>query len=286
MALRYPEILSLSVKDVPVSWTDRETILYALSVGAGTDPLDRSELPLVWEKELKAIPTMATVIATARLIKERLPVDWTRVLAGEQSIILHEPMPATCSTAVSDCRVAGVWDKGADKGAVVAIENILRAEQGGPPLATIVTTIFARADGGCGAPREGQPPLDIMPTRDPDIVIEVATREDQALLYRLNGDRHPLHIDPDFAGRAGFQRPILHGLCTFGITCRVAMRHYAENDPARILSHRARFSGTLFPGETIAMSLWRDGQIVSFEAHAKDRGTRVIGNGRMEMRPA
>jgi len=278
--LRYPEVLDLAVQHVPVPWGDRETILYALGIGMGRDPLDRAELPFVWEKSLRAVPTMATVVASSRLILNDLPIDLAKVVAAEQSVALHRPMPAGCATAVSDCRVAQVWDKGEAKGAMIAIENVLKSAPDGDTIATIVTTLFARGDGGCGAPIEGQPAPHVPPQRDPDREIEIETRVDQPLLYRLSGDRHPLHIDPDFVQTVGFPRPIMHGLCTFGITCRAAMAVFADNDPNRIAGHQARFAGVLFPGETITMRLWRDDDIVSFEATAKDRGTRVISNGR------
>jgi acyl dehydratase len=283
MALRYPDDFDLAVHDVPVPWTDRETILYALSIGLGSDPLDRSELPFVWEKELKAVPTMGTVVASSRLLLMDLPIDLARTVAVGQSIVLHRPIPALGPSAVSDCRVANVWDRGADKGAVVAIENILKSAVGGDRIATAVTTLLARGDGGCGAPSEGQPPPHMPPSRAPDRVVDVQTRWDQPLLYRLNGDRHPLHVDPDFGPAVGFDRPIMHGLCTFGMICRVAMRAFADNDPARIASHEARFSGALYPGETMSVRLWREGSVVAFEADAKDRGVRVISNGRMEL---
>lgn len=282
--LRYPEILDVSISDVPVPWTDRETMLYALSVGAGADPLDRQDLPLVWEKNLKALPTLGTVIASMRLLREHLELDFAKALAAEHAIVLHRPMPPQCATAVADCRVAAVWDKGADKGAIVAIENTLKSAPGGEVIATNITTLYARGDGGCGAPRDGQPQSHVIPARAPDLVVEAPTQPNQPLFYRLNGDRHPLHVDPDFVQGVGFPRPIMHGLCSFGMTCRLAMRAFADNDPGRIASHQARFSGPFFPGDTLVLHMWRDGDVVSFEAYAKASQAKVISNGKMLLR--
>jgi len=281
--IAYPGILDVRAGDVPTPWSDRDAILYALSIGAAADPLDRGELSLVWEQGLQVIPTFCTVISSARLVIPRLDLNQQRILAGGQSVTMHRPMPATSATAVSDARVRAVYDKGADKGAVVEIENVLKDRAGGTPIATLVTTLFARGDGGCGAPNAGQPPVHRVPDRLPDARIELPTTIGQALLYRLNGDRHPLHIDPDFAVRAGFARPIMHGLCTFGITCRGVMLAFAGNDPIRIVSHEARFSGSIYPGETIAMRLWRDDDVISFEATVKERGTPVISGGRARL---
>lgn len=283
MALPYPAILNCSVQDVPVAWTDRDTILYALSIGAGDDPLEPAELAFVWEQGLKTIPTFATVAASARLILADLPIDITRTVAAEQSIVLHQLIPPACSSAVSDCRVAAVRDKGTGRGALVDIENVLKYASNGEKIATLVTTLFARGDGGCGTSGGDPVDLHVPPSRDPDRVVAACTRASQPLLYRLNGDRHRLHVDPDFAKALGFGRPIMHGLCTFGIICRIVLREYAQHDPSRLVAYRARFTGALYPGETIEIRLWRDGNIVSLEAYAKQRGTQVIGNGRIEL---
>ena len=139
---------------------------------------------------------------------------------------------------------------------------------------------FARADGGFGGSSDGEATPHPKPERAPDLSLDFPTRPDQALLYRLNGDRNPLHADPAFAKMVGFPRPILHGLCTFGITCRAVMQAYTSFDPVPIKSHQARFSAPLFPGETITVDLWRDGEVVSFEARVKDRDAVVIKNGK------
>jgi len=145
---------------------------------------------------------------------------------------------------------------------------------------TVTATFFARGDGGFGGPSEGQPEPHPIPARAPDASIDIPTRVDQAVIYRLSGDYNPLHIDPAFAKMAGFPRPILHGMCTYGITCRAVLQTYADYDGARIKSHQARFSAPVFPGETITVDLWRDGDVVSFEARVQARGVTVIKNGK------
>jgi acyl dehydratase len=177
-------------------------------------------------------------------------------------------------------RVAGVFDKGAGKGAVVMNETIAEDAQTGEPICTITASIFARGDGGFGGPSEGQPEPHQVPGRAPDLSVDMPTRPDQALIYRLSGDRNPLHADPEFARRAGFPRPILHGLCTYGVTCRAVLQTFADYDPAAFKSHAARFSAPVFPGETITVDLWKDGGVISFEARIKDRGVTCIKNGK------
>ena len=151
-------------------------------------------------------------------------------------------------------------------------ETTLFEAESGDKLATLVGSTFARGDGGFGGPSEGQPEPHQVPDRKPDLSLDFPTLPNQALLYRLSGDRNPLHSDPAFAKRVGFPRPILHGLCTYGITCRAVLQSYAEYDPAKFKSHAARFSSPVFPGETITVDLWQDGKIISFEARVKDRG--------------
>ena len=279
MPIAYPDILDLKSDAEPVAWKDRDAMLYALGVGLGSDPLNQKELPFVYENGLKAVPSFATVLAMtadySRLIA-RSGINFARVVHGEQAVELHRAL-APEGEASASSRIIAVYDKG-EKGAILMVETVLADTAG--PIATLKSSIFARADGGFGGSADGETPPHKIPERRPDLSLDIPTRPDQALLYRLSGDRNPLHADPSFAKMVGFPRPILHGLCTFGITCRAVMQAFTDFDPAPVKAHQARFSAPVFPGETVTVDLWRDGEEVSFEARVKDREAVVIKNGR------
>jgi acyl dehydratase len=279
MPIVYPEILEGKAEGQTYAWRDRETMLYALGIGMGADPMNETELPFVYEKDLKAVPSLATVVAWGSGPRfGSSTINFMLVVHGEQSIELHKPMPVGADI-VADSRVVAVYDKG-PKGAVIVTESVLKDAKTGEKIVTLGSSIFARGDGGFGGPSEGQPEPHPIPARAPDLSLDFDTRPDQALIYRLSGDRNPLHSDPAFAKMAGFPRPILHGLCTYGITCRAVLQGFAEYQPERIKSHAARFSSPVFPGETITVDMWKDGDVVSFEARVKSRDVTVIKNGR------
>jgi acyl dehydratase len=200
------------------------------------------------------------------------------VVDGERDITFHKAF-ATAAHITADSTVLDVFDKGKDKGAVIRHQTVLKDEKG-EKLATLVASRFARGDGGFGGPSEGQPEPHKVPTRAPDKIVDISTRPDQALVYRLCGDRNPLHSDPGFANKAGFPKPILHGMCTYGITCRGVLQTYADYDPSAFRQHVARFSSPVYPGETVTMELWKDGNVVSFEAKVKSRNVTVIKSGK------
>ena len=277
MPIRYPEILSLKSEGQKFSWGERETMLYALGIGMGADPMDEKELPFVYENGLKAMPTQATVAAWGAGAPIGGMINYLMVVHGEQAITLHQPFP-TSGEITADSRIVGAYDKGPGKGAVILNETVLTLADGSK-LATLRGSTFARGDGGFGGPSEGQPEPHPIPSRAPDATVDLPTRPDQALIYRLSGDRNPLHSDPGVAKAAGFPRPILHGLCTYGLTCRAVLQTYADYDPTRIKHHQVRFSSPVYPGETVSVDLWKDGDEVSFEAKVKDRGVTVIRNG-------
>ena len=289
MAIYYPDILDQKTQPVTFSYTDKDVMLYALGIGMGADPMDAKELPFVYERDLRVLPTAATVLsASARAMAGARPtsqkpghrqseINFLMVVHGEQKVELHKPLPAA-GTFTTESRTIGAYDKGAGKGAVIINETVWTDDKG-EKVATLTGSTFARGDGGFGGPSEGAPEPHAVPSRSPDLSVDFTTRPDQALLYRLNGDRNPLHSDPEFAGKAGFARPILHGLCTYGITCRAVLQAITDYDPAQILSHQARFSAPVIPGDTITVDLWRDGKAISFEARVKDRGATVIKNG-------
>jgi acyl dehydratase len=287
----YPDILEAPPTVRRFSYGDKDVILYALGVGLGADPLNEDELAFVYEPNLKVVPTAATVLANAAstplerakaapgdgpMVRES-EINFLMVVHGEQKIELHKPLPAA-GGFTAESRTVGAYDKGAGKGALVIYETIWRDERE-EKVATLTQTNFARGDGGFGGPSQGAPEPHATPSRAPDLSLDIATRPDQALLYRLNGDRNPLHAEPDSARRSGFPRPILHGLCTYGITCRAVLQAITGYDPDPILSHQVRFSAPVYPGDVLTVDLWRDGPEISFEARVKARDAVVIRNG-------
>jgi acyl dehydratase len=290
MPIYYPDILDQRTGARTFTYGDKDVMLYALGIGLGADPMDEQELAFVYERGLKIVPTAATVLAAAnnRAAEGRaapeLPaghrqsqMNFLMMVHGEQKVELHKPLP-TSGTFTVEGRTVGAWDKGEGKGAVVVNESTWTDEKG-EKAATLTMSMFYRGDGGFGGPTEGQPEPHAVPTRAPDLSVDVATRPDQALIYRLNGDRNPLHSDPESAKRSGFPRPILHGLSTYGITCRAVLQHVLGYDAEAILSHQVRFSAPVFPGDVISLDIWKDGKNVSFEARVKARDATVIRNG-------
>jgi acyl dehydratase len=295
MAIFYPDILDQKTAARTFTYGDKDVMLYALGVGMSHDPLDERELAFTYEKNLKVIPTAATVLSSAmgRPARgaeqvEQKPghrpsqINYLMVVHGEQKVELHKPLP-TFGTFTAEGRTIGAFDKGKDKGAVIYNETVWTDEKG-EKVATLTGSTFARGDGGFGGPSEGAPEPHTVPSRKADLSVDVPTRADQALIYRLNGDRNPLHSDPDSAKRSGFPRPILHGLCTYGITCRAVLQAITGYDPDQILSHQARFSAPVFPGDTITVDLWKDGGVISFEARVAARNATVIKNGKTVLR--
>jgi acyl dehydratase len=286
MPIRYPDILELRTAGVAYSWSDREVMLYALGIGMGSDPTDANELQFVnerylSEKPLKVAPSFASVCVFGAN-PGPLGLDPFMTLDGERDIVFHKPLQSAAQV-YADSRVVSVFDKGKDKGAVVRFETLVSEANSNDKLVTIATTLFSRGDGGFGGPSTGQAPPHSIPKRQPDRSVDITTRPDQALIYRLSGDRNPLHSDPEFAKRAGFHLPILQGMCTYGITCRAVLQTYAEYDPTAFKRHAARFSAPVFPGETITIDLWKDRDIVSFEARVKARNVSVVKNGLTEL---
>ncbi|HEX7760934.1 MAG TPA: MaoC/PaaZ C-terminal domain-containing protein [Caulobacteraceae bacterium] len=293
MAIFYPDILDQKTAPRTFTYGDKDVILYALGIGLGADPMNETELAFVYERGLKVVPTAATVLASGAgrntgpapdLPPGHRPsqINFMMVVHGEQKVELHQPLRAE-GTYTATGRTVGAYDKGKDKGAVVINETVWTNDKG-EKVATLTGSMFARGDGGFGGPAEGAPEPHQVPARAPDKSLDFTTSPDQALLYRLNGDRNPLHSDPGIAKLAGFPRPILHGLCTYGITCRAVLEGVTDFDPDQILSHEARFSAPVFPGDTITVDLWIDGKTVSFEARVKARGATVIKNGKTVLR--
>lgn len=266
------------------AWTD--TILYALSVGLGQDPMDDWQRRFVHEQDLVALPTMAVVLGYPGfwLGNPDTGVDATRLVHGEQSIMLHRPLPVE-GTVVGRSRVTGLVDRGAGKGALLySARDVFDGT--GTLLATLESTTFLRGDGGFGGATGPVKLPHPVPDRAPDATLSLGTRPEQALLYRLNGDFNPLHVTPAVAAAAGFPRPILHGLCTMGVVGHALVRLCCEGAPARMRRMDLRFSAPVFPGETIVTEVWQEGPgRFAFTALVAERETMVINNGLCEVSP-
>ena len=205
------------------------------------------------------------------------------MLHAEQRLTLHRPLPPAAELRISK-RVLDVFDRGPSRGAMILLEAEARLAKDETALFTAGSTVIARGDGGFGGPSGKGPAAHRVPRRSPDLSCDLATRSDQALLFRLNGDRNPLHADPATARKAGFPRPILHGLCTYGVACHAILQTICDYDPTLIASLDARFSAPVLPGDTIRTDMWQDGDIVSFQCRAVERDSLVIRNGKCALR--
>jgi acyl dehydratase len=280
MAIDYRRLIGWEFEEVEHTYTERDSMLYALGVGLGTDPTDERQLRFLYERDLLALPTMGTILAYPGmwLRDPRTGVDWRRVVHGEQGLTLHRPIPPH-GTVVGSMRVTRVLDRGKEKGAYIFTEREVRDAASGERLCTAQSTTVGRADGGFGGPTEGAPRPHPIPDREPDRTCDLPTLPQAALIYRLSGDRNPLHADPDVARAAGFARPILHGLCTYGVAGHALLRTFCDYRPERLLRMDVRFSAPVFPGETIRTEMWREAEGVSFRARSVERDIVVLNNG-------
>jgi acyl dehydratase len=266
------------------SWDSKDALLYAVGVGAGLgDPLQELEFTTENSEgiEQKVLPTYAVLIAQGRTSGSLGDFDRAMVVHAEQAIELHRPLPVAGIVRTTST-VTGIYDKGS--GALVVTENVAVDAASGEPLATTRSSAFIRGEGGFGGERGTDAAWD-RPDREPDHQVTYQTRPEQALVYRLSGDRNPLHVDPKFAARGGFDRPILHGLCTYGVTGRALLHVLCDSEPARFRSMSGRFSRPVWPGESLTISVWReDGSDTALFQTTKDDGTVVIDRGRMQIR--
>jgi acyl dehydratase len=265
------------------SWSRDQVILYHLGIGAGARATDPKELEYTYEKNLKVLPSYGVIPVFGAMgglgSMPGVQINFALVLHGEQDIEIHRPIPPEAKVR-SSARLADIYDKG--KAALIVMEVATKLESG-EPLFTNRFSIFARGEGGFGGeagPRPGNEP----PARKADVVAESPTLPQQALLYRLNGDKNPLHADPEFAKLGGFDRPILHGLCSFGIVCKAVVDHCLGGDVARVARYQARFAGVVFPGETLVTSAWQDGKQIVIQAATKERSSPVISNAAITLR--
>jgi acyl dehydratase len=284
MTINYDRLLAIDISAVEQSYGARDTMLYALGLGLGHDPMDEAELAFVYEKNLNALPTMICVLGSPGPWHRKMDtgIDGLKVVHGEQSFQLHRPL-ASAGTLRGKTRVVDVVDKGVGKGAALYTERTVTDVASGEVVASLRQTTFCRGDGGFGGPARPSPPTHAVPEREPDIVCDLPTRPETALIYRLSGDYNPLHSDPTVAKAAGFPRPILHGLATFGVAGHAILKAVCAYEAKRLIGMGGRFSAPVFPGETIRTEIWRDRQTVSFRARVKERDVVAISNGRAEL---
>ncbi len=287
MALNLAVVANLDIPQVEQTLEARDIILYALGIGLGSDPLDVRQLQFVYEKELRMLPTMAIVLGYAGPLGQfgNTGITHTHVVHGEQGFVIHRALPVK-GKVIGKTRVSGVIDKGEGRGALVYTETVIREAGNDAPLATLTNTTFCRADGGFAGPAGPVPPIRTLPTTAPDHVCDLATLPQAALIYRLSGDYNPLHADPAYAKRGGYDQPILHGRCTFGVVGHALLKTCCDYDPARLVAMEGRFSSPVFPGETIRTEIWQTGEDVSFRASVPARSIVVLNNGKARTKPA
>lgn len=267
-------------QDLEHCYTRRDTMLYALGLGFGQDPCDERELAYVYEDGLIATPSMAVILGYPGfwLKDPRTGVDWKKVLHGEQWLEVFRPLPVE-GRVIGQTRIDRISDKGEGKGAVIYSSRDILDADSQELLARVSMSTVARGDGGFGGEKLAGPEPASLPERKPDHVCDLPTLPQQALIYRLSGDYNPLHADPSVARTAGFDRPILHGLATYGLSCRAILRMVCDYDANRLRGLDVRFSAPVYPGETVRFEIWRDGSEVRFRASVPARNVVVLNNG-------
>lgn len=275
--------LGAELPPVTGSWAPDDVILYHLGVGAGNPPTDPGELAYTYEDGLKVLPTFGVISAApalgGMLAIPGLEINWATLLHGEQDLTIHRPLP-TAAKVVTSGRVAGLYDKGK---AALLVLDVDTSEEGGDLLFTNRYSLFLRGEGGFGG-EAGPQPGNIPPERAADFTVDSPTLPQQALLYRLSGDKNPLHADPAFAKLGGFDQPILHGLCTYGVICKAVVDGMLDGDVTQVARYEARFAGVVYPGETISTAAWREGDRILVQAYVKERDVPVLTNAAITLR--
>ena len=293
MGIDYHQLKSWHIAPISQTYTERDTILYALGIGIGHDPIIDKQLRFVYEKELLAVPTMAGVLGYPGMwLKDpALGINWEKTVHGEQSMVFHRPL-SVAGSIIGTNKVKSVIDKGQGRGALVVTERLLTDSSTGDLIATLLHTAFCRSDGGFSSHGKGgdEPllPKHQLPSRAPDRVLEFETRPESALIYRLSGDYTPLHVDPSAAQAAGFSKPILHGMTTFGMAAHAILKGCCDYNPSRIRNISGRFSNPVFPGETIRTEIWlgkdfENSVEVMFRSSLVEREGIVLDNGYAEI---
>lgn len=284
MTINYKNLMNRKFETLTHNYTEKDSMLYALGIGLGNDPLNEDCLQFVYEDGLKVLPSMGVVLA-APGFWAREPdtgIDWVKVLHAGQELILHKPLPSS-GVVEATTKITEIVDKGEGKGALIVSERVVRDKATGEDLCTLVSTTMARGDGGFGGSPVSSSIPDQIPERAPDLVCDLPTLDQAALIYRLSGDFNPLHASPSVARKGGFEKPILHGLCTFGVATHAILKTLCDYDPARFHRIRLRFSAPVYPGETIRTEIWRDGNKIAFRCRSVERDLVVINNGYAEV---
>lgn len=286
MPLNYEKLMSTKFERTTHQYTKKDTILYALGLGVGSvDPTDWNELKYVYEKGLVALPTLAVTLAAGamRLADPEFGVNYRLLLHAEQSLLMHKPLPVE-GTVYSDTTIDEIYDKGAAKGAIMYMTRKLYDASNDELLVTMGAVSFLRGDGGFGGKSDGQPkPRPVPSERAPDVRLTLPPTLSQALIYRLAGDYNPLHIDPEVARGAGFDRPILHGLCAYGMAGRALIKGLCGDDPTKLRRLDVRFTSPVFPGEPLRADVWKLGAgDAAFRLMASERNAVVVDFGRFE----
>jgi len=275
-----PDLVGMTFDPIPWEWNSKDTMLYALGVGCVPD----KELDFVYEgKGPKVLPTYGVIAGMMSMggMMGKIEMDLATLLHGEQSIIQHRPLPADAKVQTYG-KISEIWDKG--KAAVVGVEGVVEDKDG--PICTTKATVFLRGQGGFGGERgpssEG---LNVPPEREPDVVIEDNTLPQQGAIYRLSGDRNPIHIDPAFAQMAGYEGPFLHGLCTYGIVGRAILHGLCGSDPARFGSFEARFADQVWPGDQVITKMWIIGEGEAIVQAETQKGNVVLSKSRATFKP-
>jgi acyl dehydratase len=281
MGLDYQTILNWRFDDVEQTYTEKDSILYALGLGLGNNPTDPEQIKYLYEKQLQSFPTMAVTLGYpgAWLANPKTGIDMVKVLHGEQHLEIHRDLPSH-GTVVGQTKVLDILDKGAGKGALIFTQRQLYDKASGDLLNTQKAVVFARSNGGFERPPQTAPAAPpSIPERTADSHQDIQIAPNAALLYRLSGDYNPLHADPKIAAKAGFQSPILHGLATFGIAARAVLDACATHSGSRLTRFNVRFSAPVYPGETLRTEIWRSGEDMIFRCKVVERDQTVLNNG-------
>lgn len=284
MAFSAERLLAHAFPELNQRYEARDAILYALGIGLGAEPCDPLDLGYLYENGLAVLPTFAATLASPGMwVRDpALEIAWVKLVHARQSAEFLAPLPPE-GAVVSRPRIASVVDLGAERGAEVVVERTVADAASAVPYCRLRQTILMRGNGGFAAHPAARPARWSAPARAPDARVPFQTSPRAALIYRLSGDRNPLHIDPAVAAKAGFARPILHGLASYGLCAWVVLKTFAGGDPARLAALAVRFAGPVMPGERIDFALWQDGDTIAFEAHVA--GRLVLDGGEARLRP-